>query len=215
MATIDNDINLLKLATPIDFNATDSKVVPICIGKDFWVDKVARRSAKAMAATNDTKENEESSTTTTAPVPTTTTESHFVPNKLCVSSGWGRLSWEGAFPVILKQVKVDLVDFEHCTKVYKQIVNVTDGMMCSGRKGKGTCSGDSGKCGQQSTFLCSSNNLLQGGPLQCLEDNSDGRWSLYGLTSWAVGCAENRYPSVAARVVKFRDWIAERIAEHP
>ena len=89
-----------------------------------------------------------------------------------------------------------MIHQDECKNAYHEIANVTEGMICSGQKNEGTCQGDSG------------------GPLQCLESNDDAqlRWSLYGLTSWAVGCAEEKYPSVAARVARYRDWIADNIA---
>lgn len=64
-----------------------------------------------------------------------------------------------------------------------------------------------------------------GGPTQCLnssptmpsgksdDGDDDLRWTLYGLTSWAVGCAEDKYPSVAARVAYYRQWIADTMAD--
>jgi len=102
----------------------------------------------------------------------------------------------GTFPKVLQKVQVTLLDQELCQKAYEGISDITDGMICSGRGGKGTCEGDSG------------------GPLQCLEPAADlQRWTLYGLTSWAVGCAEERFPSVAARVGLYREWIANNIGD--
>lgn len=80
---------------------------------------------------------------------------------------------------------------------------MTEGMICSGQFNAGTCSGDSG------------------GPLSCLlsnapseNSNADPRWTLYGLTSFAIGCAEEKYPSVAARVAYYRQWIADTMADN-
>ena len=74
-------------------------------------------------------------------------------------------------------------------------------MICLGEGGSGTCEGDSG------------------GPFQCINnitmitnDTVEPRWSLYGLTSWAVGCAEDQYPSVATNIAVLRDWIYEQIS---
>lgn len=75
-------------------------------------------------------------------------------------------------------------------------------MICLGEGGSGTCEGDSG------------------GPFQCVDNfmtrnmiKSHSRWSLYGLTSWAIGCAEDQYPSVATNIIALRDWIYEQILQ--
>lgn len=76
-------------------------------------------------------------------------------------------------------------------------------MICLGEGGSGTCEGDSG------------------GPFQCINNitmitndtDVEPRWSLYGLTSWAVGCAEDQYPSVATNIAVLRDWIYEQISQ--
>ncbi|KAJ6219678.1 hypothetical protein RDWZM_005490 [Blomia tropicalis] len=132
------------------------------------------------------------------------------PFKECISSGWGKLKMQGKFPTILQKVTINVIDPIECKKAYETVANITDGMICSGEDGKGTCEGDSG------------------GPLQCLDHVSNDnilvtnnannnnldinqRWTLYGLTSWAVGCAEGPFPSVAARVALYRDWIAQTI----
>lgn len=101
----------------------------------------------------------------------------------------------GNFPQVLQKVCVSLVGLAECQRQYQEIIEVTDTMICSGREGKGTCGGDSG------------------GPLQCLDD-TDHRWTLYGLTSWAVGCAEDGFPSVATNVHSLRQWVADQIKEN-
>ncbi len=142
----------------------------------------------------------------------------------CYSTGWGRLKFEGEFPKILQKVPVKWVEQETCQKAYEEHVNVTAGMICSGQLNAGTCSGENYERVFLSQFLTSSIILLgdSGGPTQCLNsspmlsrkfDDDDLRWTLYGLTSWAVGCAEEKYPSVAARVAYYRQWIADTMAD--
>ena len=66
-------------------------------------------------------------------------------------------------------------------------------MICAGHRkgGKDSCFGDSG------------------GPLQCL--NSDGRWSLAGLTSWGFDCAVSKKPGVYTDVASVFQWIKSNV----
>lgn len=116
----------------------------------------------------------------------------------CISTGWGRNRYvTGRMMPILQKVEVPLVPLENCQKSYDGVATITDSMLCSGTEGHATCEGDSG------------------GPLQCLESNpeqdNEETYYLYGLTSFAVGCAQAQFPSVNCRVPKFRDWIADKM----
>ena len=118
--------------------------------------------------------------------------------RVCISTGWGRNRYlTGRMMPVLQKVDVPLITLEKCKNNYNGVANITDSMICSGLEGHATCEGDSG------------------GPLQCLEKNPDQKgeetYHLYGLTSFAVGCATAQFPSVNCRVPKFRDWIAEKM----
>merc|ERR1712008_360079 len=59
--------------------------------------------------------------------------------------------------------------------------------LCAGGEvGKDACTGDGGS------------------PLVC--QASSGRWTVVGLVTWGVGCAE-QLPGVYVRVSQFREWI--------
>ncbi|KPM10829.1 serine protease-like protein 9 [Sarcoptes scabiei] len=131
-------------------------------------------------------------------------------NKLiCISTGWGQMMYHGKFPRLMQKVCVDLIDQDQCREVYKTVINVTDRMICSGRNGKGTCQGDSGgplQC--MSKMIASSTSSSSWSNHLAMEQN---RWSLYGLTSYGIGCAYNQFPSVAANISALRDWIADHL----
>jgi len=104
-------------------------------------------------------------------------------------SGWGLTQYQGsALPDTLQKATVPIVAQATCRSNYAGINTVTDGMICAGYAAGGTsvCNGDSG------------------GPLQF---NSNGKWTLAGVTSWGVGCAWANYPGVFARVSSYREWI--------
>ncbi|PIK33412.1 hypothetical protein BSL78_29777, partial [Apostichopus japonicus] len=92
----------------------------------------------------------------------------------------------------LRQANLPLVNRSIC---YEQLINngyntITENMICAGYdEGMvSTCQGDSG------------------GPLVCQE--SDGRWTLVGITSWGYGCAQPESPTVYARVSRYLETIA-------
>ncbi|PIK44857.1 hypothetical protein BSL78_18280 [Apostichopus japonicus] len=101
-------------------------------------------------------------------------------------------TYDGNVSTDLRQANLPLVNRSIC---YEQLINngyntITENMICAGYdEGMvSTCQGDSG------------------GPLVCQE--SDGRWTLVGITSWGYGCAQPESPSVYARVSRYLETIA-------
>jgi len=89
---------------------------------------------------------------------------------------------------VLNQVCVPKMSNDKCTSLYHDLISPT--MMCNGYDAGGhdACSGDSG------------------GPLVAHQKGT-GRWYIYGVTSWGVGCAEPGKPGVYTIVSLFRQWI--------
>jgi len=109
----------------------------------------------------------------------------------CWITGWGTLRSGGNSPKILQEGEVTIVSNDDCVNKFGYSRSqIDDTMICAqGSSGGGivdACQGDSG------------------GPLVC---ESNGRWSVYGATSWGRGCAGANYPGVWARVHKELDWI--------
>jgi len=119
------------------------------------------------------------------------------PGTSCMISGWGTLSAGGRSPTILQEAAVTVMSNQECRRTGYGSSQITDSMLCAQGKtsdGKITdaCQGDSG------------------GPLVC--SASDGKWTIYGATSWGRGCAGENYPGVWARVNYVLDWIEDILA---
>jgi len=112
----------------------------------------------------------------------------------CWITGWGTLSGGGNTPRILQEVAVKIISNEDCVNKFGYSSSaITDAMICAqGRTADGkvtdACQGDSG------------------GPLVC---ESDGRWTVYGATSWGRGCAGENYPGIWARVHHELDFVQD------
>ncbi|XP_017072652.1 trypsin beta [Drosophila eugracilis] len=109
-------------------------------------------------------------------------------------SGWGfqaeesLVSTEVSVSPQLRFVDVDLVEPDQCRRAYRQVLPVTQRMICAARPGRDSCQGDSG------------------GPLVGFPAD-EGPARLYGIVSWGLGCANPNYPGVYANVAAFRNWI--------
>ena len=106
-----------------------------------------------------------------------------------VVSGWGTLTSGGPSTSALMEVGVTIYANDNCGAVTDAM---TEDMLCAGvdEGGKDACQGDSG------------------GPLVTTDDDNNGAATLVGVVSWGVGCAEEDYPGIYARVAHFLDWIS-------
>ena len=50
-----------------------------------------------------------------------------------------------------------------------------------------------------------------GGPLVCV---SSGVWTLTGVTSWGIGCGDERSPGIYTNIAKYTRWINHFINEN-
>ncbi|XP_022087504.1 chymotrypsinogen A-like [Acanthaster planci] len=120
----------------------------------------------------------------------------------CVVTGWGYTSFQslllGRLPSELREARVPLLSTKTCRDAYG--FTLTGRMICAGYMGgerrPDTCKGDSG------------------GPLVC--QSVDGRWKLWGVTSWGSNqfCSQSPTdpaPGVYTRVDKFVNWIDKKI----
>lgn len=109
--------------------------------------------------------------------------------------GWGNTQLPGAaaWPTTLQTLATLFVPFTACRQAYTGVPGVTPPqpgkVICAGEEGKDSCGGDSG------------------GPLMV---QRRGQWTVLGVVSWGVGCAQAAYPGVYARLSDgyIRDFIA-------
>ncbi|KAI1883578.1 hypothetical protein AGOR_G00233020 [Albula goreensis] len=116
------------------------------------------------------------------------------PDTYCYITGWGHMG--NRMPFKLQEGEVRIISLDQCQS-YFDMKTITSRMLCAGYE-SGTvdsCMGDSG------------------GPLVCQEP--DGRWSLYGLTSWGSVCFSKVLgPGVYSNVTHFVEWIERQIYLH-
>lgn len=114
------------------------------------------------------------------------------PGTSCWITGWGTTSSGGRQSDVLLEGQVTIISNADCTgKFGYRASEIDETMMCAqGRTEVGgtidACQGDSG------------------GPLVC---ESEGKWTLYGATSWGKGCADRMYPGIWANVHHVLDWV--------
>jgi len=116
------------------------------------------------------------------------------PDTQCWTTGWGALAQGGVFATVLQEAQVSTLSNEACQATGYNASEITDNMLCAQGRGpngeiKDACQGDSG------------------GPLVCESD--PGIYTLYGVTSWGRGCANETFPGVFARVHEALGWIEE------
>jgi len=97
---------------------------------------------------------------------------------------------------VLNQIHVPIISQSQCSARGWYAGKLTANMICAGypEGRRDSCQGDSG------------------GPLMC---RTDGRWRLYGLTSWGEECAAARKPGVYTRVNRYLQWIEDKTQGSP
>jgi secreted trypsin-like serine protease len=110
----------------------------------------------------------------------------------CVT-GWGATAESGPGSIDLLGAEVPMVSNKVCNRPESYGGDVTDAMMCAGRRpgGVDSCQGDSG------------------GPLTI---SDGGRTTLIGVVSWGEGCARRLKYGVYSRVSVAAPWIASTTA---
>lgn len=108
-------------------------------------------------------------------------------------TGFGALEDGQPSATKLFQARVPVVSHETCKSAYSAVrrVVLTRDQICAGQGNSDTCAGDSG------------------GPM--LSDRFRNRWSVIGITSYGVSCADARFPGVYTRVDRYLDWIADKL----
>lgn len=107
-------------------------------------------------------------------------------NTVCNTTGWGLTSGGGLFPPnALQWVQIPVISEEECKQKFGDVI--TDGMICAGGPGAGSCNGDSG------------------GPFVCPDSTGNGK--LAGIVSFGVqGCKDS---TVYTKVSHYEDWIVK------
>jgi len=108
-------------------------------------------------------------------------------------TGFGALEDGSSSPNKLFQAQVPVVGHNQCRSAYSGVRNVvlTTNHICAGQGNTDTCAGDSG------------------GPM--VSDRFRNRWSVIGITSYGVSCADSNFPGVYTRVDKYLDWISSKL----
>jgi len=108
-----------------------------------------------------------------------------------VVSGWGYMGDDHGWAENLQQVVVPYISQEICQKFFGRTV-IHEKIICAGyvEGGKDSCSGDSG------------------GPLATVINK---KWTLAGVVSWGIGCAEKSSPGVYTHVAKYIDFINQHM----
>nr|XP_034830046.1 trypsin-3-like [Maniola hyperantus] len=103
-------------------------------------------------------------------------------------SGYGIISYEGPVSSVLRAATVEIVGQDICTRAYRRIAKISDGMLCAvaNNPPRDACQGDSG------------------GPLVV-------KGTLVGIVSWGEGCANITYPGVYTRVSEYYSWIIDKL----
>ncbi|XXF81614.1 serine protease [Myxococcaceae bacterium GXIMD 01537] len=179
-----NDIAVVKLEKPIKFSST---VQPVCLPEGGAVSAGSCGQSPNMRpalAGGDFS----------SPVGLASAGESPGDGVMLIAAGWG-LTWEnGTASSILLQVGVPTINSRVLADMYRK-ENITidaSAMLGAGYEqgGKDACQGDSG------------------GPLV---GKTGAGYTLYGITSFGVGCARPGFPGVYTRVSNYKPWIAQQI----
>jgi len=116
-----------------------------------------------------------------------------------VTVGWGMTQENWLDSDVLMQVQVTVIDNKLCNDLYKRVPHYPK---------------------VDDTMVCAAGNLEQGGMDHCGGDSGgpvmakrNGRWELFGVVSWAKGCAEPNYPGVNGYLPgpDMLDWILDTL----
>ena len=104
---------------------------------------------------------------------------------------------ERNIPEVLQIVKVPILSNQECEEMYRKARHnlfVRDTIVCAGYAigGKDSCEGDSG------------------GPL-AVRDGPEARWTLAGIVSNGIKCAEPNLPGIYTRISEYEDWIVKTV----
>nr|AQM58409.1 venom s1 protease 35 [Pristhesancus plagipennis] len=106
--------------------------------------------------------------------------------------GWGLTKYKGKTSDVLMKVYLDVQKFDRC-KDHNQYLELDDiHQICTFRKSKDSCSGDSG------------------GPLLWLDPDTN-RYTLVAATSYGLNCA--KYPAVSSDIFYFLPWIQSIVSK--
>ncbi|KAI9294021.1 trypsin-like serine protease, partial [Neoconidiobolus thromboides FSU 785] len=104
-----------------------------------------------------------------------------------IVAGWGHTKFEGQMSNSLLKVSLKIIDTKTCKKTWPSLDEKFS--ICAGTKegGKDACQGDSG------------------GPL--MKSDEDGQYSIVGVVSNGIKCAEPGVPGTYAKVRSYLPWI--------
>ncbi|XP_037084546.1 transmembrane protease serine 5-like isoform X2 [Pollicipes pollicipes] len=120
---------------------------------------------------------------------------HPKPGTMCTVAGWGKTKITHLFGSdVLREAEVPVVKDSRCRSVYSDYY-ITDNMFCAGyRRGRiDACAGDSG------------------GPLVC---SQNGRWYIYGITSFGEGCGAKGKYGIYVKLANYRKWLRHVIRRY-
>ncbi|QDE70355.1 peptidase S1 [Myxococcus xanthus] len=193
--TTANDVAVVVLDKPIKFT---SAVQPVCLSEDSFSVSGAACGTSSVGMRPNLVAQSPLAETSLNPVGLSSVGADVPDGTMMVTAGWG-LTREGGYDTssILMQVWVPTVNSETLKTAYKKagIIIDPDVMLGAGYMsgGKDSCQGDSG------------------GPLVA---QVGGRYVLYGITSFGVGCARPGLPGVYTRVSAFRPWIEAQVRDY-